>query len=324
MVEGETTTSRTPRHAPSASAPEVTVIIPTRDRAAFLAHALRDVRRQLEVDLEVVVVDDASADADTVAGMTSGDPRIRLVRHSSPRGVAAARNTGIANARGIWLAFLDDDDRWTPSKLRQQLDAAARADAAWVYSGALTLDEDDTVVAEKPPPEEPSIQALLRQANPIPGGCSNVVARAHVVRDVGGFDEELALIADWDLWIRLADTARPARCTELHVGYRLHADNMHIRLADELDAELDHLAAKHATTLPPARSHPDLLIWHARAYKRGGHPWRAARIFARRWRMTHDPVDLRRAVGSLLGERVTGALRPRAASRRESAVARFG
>ena len=299
------------------------MIIPTRNRRRFLEQSVADALSQESVDLEVVVVDDASTDGDALAGPDLADPRVRVVRHDAQCGVAAARNTGISHARGTWLAFLDDDDRWTPLKLRQQLDAAEAIGAPWVYSGALTLDQEDMVRSRTSPPEPGAVRSLLRQANPVPGGCSNVVARAELVRAVGGFDERLALIADWDLWIRLADESQPACCPELHVGYRLHDENMHIRLADQLDTELDHLAAKHATTLPPARAHPDLLVWHARAYARGGHRFRAARVFARRWRLTQDPHDLRRAAGALVGERVSGALRSQSAAD-EQALARFG
>jgi glycosyltransferase involved in cell wall biosynthesis len=92
------------------AAPDVSVVIPTRDRSRLLVLALRSALRQREVDLEVVVVDDGSGDdtPEVVAGLR--DARVHLVRHPGPHGVSAARNSGIAAARGRWIAFLDDDD----------------------------------------------------------------------------------------------------------------------------------------------------------------------------------------------------------------------
>jgi glycosyltransferase involved in cell wall biosynthesis len=87
------------------------------------------------VSVEVVVVDDASADgtAKWVAGQR--DAQLRLVRHTTQRGVSAARNSGIHQACGTWIAFLDEDDAWAPDKLQSRLSAAAAAGRGWVYTG---------------------------------------------------------------------------------------------------------------------------------------------------------------------------------------------
>src|SRR5690349_9916448 len=98
--------------------PEVTVVVPTRDRHARLAATLAGVLRQRDVDLEVVVVDEASSPP---VG-ASADPRVRVLRHDEPQGVARARNAGLSAAQGAWVAFCDDDDLWGPEKLRRQLD----------------------------------------------------------------------------------------------------------------------------------------------------------------------------------------------------------
>ncbi|HWC32537.1 MAG TPA: glycosyltransferase family 2 protein, partial [Actinomycetota bacterium] len=122
--------------------PEVTVVIPTRDRWSLLATAaLPAALVQEDVDLEVVVVDDGSRDEtpERLAELT--DPRLRVIRNLEPLGVAQARNAGIAAARGRWLAFLDDDDLWSPRKLRTQLDAARAAGASFVYAGVINVDE---------------------------------------------------------------------------------------------------------------------------------------------------------------------------------------
>ena len=113
---------------------EVSVIVPTRNRSALLAMTLRSVLRQRDVDLEVIVVDDASTD-DTprvLAALT--DTRVRVIRHAMPSGVAAARNHAAAETQADWLAFIDDDDLWAPEKLLCQLQAAQQLGRDWAYT----------------------------------------------------------------------------------------------------------------------------------------------------------------------------------------------
>jgi glycosyltransferase involved in cell wall biosynthesis len=294
----------------AAAAAAVTIIIPTRDRPGFLQQAVQDALRQAGVELEVLIVDDGSADADAVRGIEALDRRIRVIRHDSRRGVACARNTGIANAGGAWLAFLDDDDRWAPTKLRTQLDAAAQAQASWVYAAALTIDQDDRILFATAPALLSTVDWMWA-ANPVPGGCSNVVVRAELVRAVGGFDEQLAILADWDMWIRLAMNGAPAMCHRILMAYRMHPDNMHLREVDSLDVELDHLARKYRTGHDPRR---DLFVWwalpwQAKAYRRAGRRGPAARLFLRRWWLTRDPRNLVHVLGSLLGEPIIRMVR---------------
>src|SRR3954451_11064877 len=121
---------------------QVTVVIPTRDRWELLSrHALPAALSQEGVDLEVIVIDDGSTDetSQRLAGLR--DSRIRVIRHDAPQGLPSARNSGIAAASGSWVAFLDDDDLWSPQKLRVQLDAARGNDASVAYPGGVMLDE---------------------------------------------------------------------------------------------------------------------------------------------------------------------------------------
>ncbi len=276
----------------------VTIIIPTRNRRGFLEQSVRDALRQVDIELEVVIVDDGSTDVDAVRGIETLDPRVRVVRHDRVRGVAPARNTGVAHASQTWLAFLDDDDRWAPTKLRTQLDAAAAARASWAYGAALTIDQDDRMLFVDRP-RRPSTDDWVGMVNPVPGGCSNVLARADLVRAVGGFDERLALLADWDLWIRLATNAAPAVCDEVLLAYRLHPGNMHVRNVEAGEAELTYLARKYRQADEGVGR--DLLVWpalpwQAKAYRRAGRRLRAARLYLRRWWLTRDFRDMAQAL----------------------------
>jgi glycosyltransferase involved in cell wall biosynthesis len=292
--------------------PEITIVIPTRNRKAFLEQAVHDALRQQDVSLEIVVVDDGSTIDGVLDGIDDLAQSIRVIRHATRRGVAAARNTGIHSARGEWVAFFDDDDRWSPTKLRTQLDTAAKLDATWVYSGALTIDARDRVLLLSPALDPANVVRCLPEYNAIPGGGSNVIARTDLVRAIGGFDERLALIADWDMWIRLVDNAWPAACDDLLVAYRLHPQNMHVSAIDTIDSELSHIVRKYSGAPPGQRVTPDIglvLGYQGDAHRRHGRRSAAARLFLRRWQVTHDVRDLRRALLALLGERLAERLR---------------
>jgi glycosyltransferase involved in cell wall biosynthesis len=228
------------------SAPDVSVVIPTRDRWKMLSRsALPAVWMQEGVSVDVVVVDDGSND-ETQAGLASLDRAdLRVVRHDVSRGVAAARNTGLAYARGEWLAFLDDDDIWSPHKLRTQIDLAVKEGAGFAFSSAVIVDCSRRAIAHTPVPGEDDLVELLLWNNVVPGGCSNLIAKAELVRRLGGFDERLSMLADWDLWLRLALEARGARCDEIHVGYLQHEGNMARRTPNVVFQEAAYLGTKH-------------------------------------------------------------------------------
>jgi glycosyltransferase involved in cell wall biosynthesis len=217
--------------------PDVSVVIPTHDRMGLLALTLRTVFWQDEVELEVIVVDDGSSDRTTETVERLGDRRVRMVRHETPQGVSAARNRGIADAAGRWIAFLDDDDLWAPDKLAQQLRAIRETDRAWAYTGSVNVTMDHRIIGGAPPSAPKSVAEGLHRTNLIPGGGSSVVARADILREVGGFDEGLGILEDWDLWIRLAREGLPAWVRKPLVGYRVHSGNSTQRI-ERLLAEL--------------------------------------------------------------------------------------
>jgi len=230
-------------------APKVSVVIPTRNRWPLLSRAaLRSALTQEEIELEVIVVDDGSTDEtpQRLAAAGVADPRLRVVRHAASRGVAAARNAGIAAARGEWVAFLDDDDFWSPRKLRQQTDVAAAAGAEFVYAGVVSVDELGAAQYEFSLPDPAVLPLRILAASVLPAGCSNVVARTEVVRSIGGFDERLFQLSDWDLWIRLAWSCKAAACTDVLVGYLEHSENMLLSDSRDVTRELAYLDQKHA------------------------------------------------------------------------------
>ncbi len=118
----------------------VSIVIPAYNAAATLAHTLDSALQQTEQSLEVLVVDDASTDttAGIVAQAASRDERVRLLRQTVNRGPAAARNHGLEDARGTWIALLDADDTFAPARL-EALTAAGDQHAADVVADNLLL-----------------------------------------------------------------------------------------------------------------------------------------------------------------------------------------
>lgn len=183
--------------------PAVTVIIPTYDRPQFLQEALESVLAQSFTDLECIVVDDGSSERVEVPR----DPRIRLLRRSSNGGVAAARNSGIAEARGRYVTFLDDDDVLTNNRIELGLRAVDRAPVGLCLLASLHSPRSGTRRRLEGQVQDTIVEALVPN-----------VGQAMIHRDVlQRFDERLRASEDIDWWIRMAQ--RSPVSTEPEVGY---------------------------------------------------------------------------------------------------------
>jgi glycosyltransferase involved in cell wall biosynthesis len=199
--------------------PLVSVIIPTRDRPALVAGAVRSAMRQTYVHQEIVVVDDGSVSPLALPPELAGDPRLHTVRLATPVGVAEARNAGVRASRGPLLAFLDDDDQWRPKKIEHQVQSLARCDksTAAVESGFELWDGRRLVGRYLPQPDRELRTALLEQALLQP---STVLLRKSAFEELGGFDPMLRRAEDWDFWVRFADSYKAAALPEIHVDRR--------------------------------------------------------------------------------------------------------
>ena len=171
--------------------------------------AVETVRAQTFGDWELVIVDDNGAGTDaqrrTEAALrgATDDERVAYVVREVNGGGGAARNTGIEHARGEFVAFLDDDDRWHPTKLALQTACfdASSPDVALVYGAYRTVAANGAVKTFVPAPATYGLSDLLRE-NSI-GTTSLVMCRRAALVDVGGFDEHLRARQDVDLYVRL-------------------------------------------------------------------------------------------------------------------------
>ena len=205
--------------------PLVSVVIPTYNSAQYVTAAVDSVLQQSFTDVEVLVIDDGSTD-DTCAVLSRYKPPVRY--HYQPNsGVSVARNRGIAESTGKYVAFLDADDTWFSAKLERQLDVMAQSPGFGLcYTGFRFVDNAMRPLRDFYPRQfEDALAGLLFEGNIVSSICTVVTERA-LFEQVGGFDPGLSQCADWDMWVRLARKTRFLALNELLVTYRQHAGNM--------------------------------------------------------------------------------------------------
>lgn len=181
----------------------VSVVIPTHNRVGTLIPAIKSALAQNYRDIEVIVVDDASTD-DTARIMQekqATNPNLHVIRHSVNKGAAAARNTGIASARGAYIALLDSDDLWVVDKIERQLAYMKETGCDICTSHAVFRALGARDVSERLLPLKADWQRELVQGLGVNAG-STLLARAEVFEKVGLFDDRLKRLEDWDWFIR--------------------------------------------------------------------------------------------------------------------------
>lgn len=205
--------------------PRVSVIIPTYRHRNFVLDTLESVFAQSFSDYEVIVVDDGSPD-DTASILEpfASSGRIRLVRQAN-QGQAAARNTGLREARGEYVAYLDDDDLWPKDRLARHVALLdGLPDAVLVYGPCLKLHDNRLLPGpDGPHPSGRMRDALLRQYCLTSPGQATI--RMAAVRAIGGFDVTLWGVDDWDLYLRLSDKGEFFFSDEQALFYRVHQGN---------------------------------------------------------------------------------------------------
>jgi glycosyltransferase involved in cell wall biosynthesis len=242
------------------SSPDISVVVPTRNRSALVARLLR----QLAVldpgpTYEVIVVDEASSD-DTPALLErlAVEQGIRVVRHDEPRGLPAARNAGTAAARGRYLAWIDDDDLTSPDRLRRQHEELVAGGRRWSCAARVDIDDDLRVIGHVRSPATPLLPHLLR-SNVLPSAGQGLLVEAALDAEVGGYDESLRSAEDWDYAIRLTAVAEPHLLDEPLVGYRTGTASMSTD-TPRMEEAIATVVAKHAALYREAGVEPD---WRA-------------------------------------------------------------
>ncbi len=209
--------------------PVISVVIPTYNYGRFIGEAMESVLDQTLTPGEIVVVDDGSTD-ETEAVVREFGERVRYVRQEN-RGVSEARNRGVAETTGEWIAFLDADDTWEPTKLETQAARfAADEKIGLVHCGMrefdtvtgstinLRLDGDEGQVAD---------DLLLWERPVVNVSGSAVMVRRKAFVEAGGFDPRMKCGEDWDLCYRISRRYKVGFVAEPLVNYRSHRAAAH-------------------------------------------------------------------------------------------------
>ena len=222
--------------------PTITVVMPCFNAAQTVFHAIASVHAQTFREWELIVVDDGSSDnsASVVRGIA--DPRIRLFSQANA-GSSAARNYGLRQARGQYIAFLDSDDSWEPRFLETMVNALEPIDeAVLAYCGWQNLG----VEGGRGEPFVPPDYDPLDRAEVLLGGCRwpihGVLVRKEAIDRAGGFDETLEASVDYDLWLRVAPQGRLILVPEVLAYYHHHGGTQITK--NRLKVALNHWRAQ--------------------------------------------------------------------------------
>ncbi|MCC6852369.1 MAG: glycosyltransferase [Comamonadaceae bacterium] len=218
----------------------ISVVMPCFDAAAHLAQSIASVRAQTLSEWELVFVDDGSTDGSVALAeaLARDDARIRVVRQPN-RGVCAARNAGLAAARGEYLAFLDADDTWEPDFLAQMLAALeAHPQAGIAYCGWQNLGLPGGRGQPYVPPELEGPDKLAKLFDSCQWPIHACLARLADVRAAGGFDPRFKTSEDMLLWLKLGKSRPLVRVPRVLAYYHFH-DAQTTR--DKAAAAINHL-----------------------------------------------------------------------------------
>jgi glycosyltransferase involved in cell wall biosynthesis len=203
--------------------PKVSVIIPTHNRGEMLRRAIDSVLNQTYKDFELIVISDGCTDNTDEIVASYADPRIKFFSHEKSRGTSAARNTGIRASTGQYVAFLDDDDEWTPKKLELQMPIIENSplEVGLVYTWMDYLFHGKSIAVHAPRLRGNVFENMLdKQAL---GGCPTIIIKHEVLDRVDGFNENLPRGNDADFIRRITKYYHvdyvPKILAKIHVGH---------------------------------------------------------------------------------------------------------
>lgn len=195
------------RPIPFTRAPKVSVIIPTYNRPDRLRTALASLATQTYQDFEIIVVNDAGSDVGSIVAACVDRHRIMTITHDRNRGLAAARNSGLRAAKGTYIAYLDDDDRYLPHHLETLVAYLDRDECRVAYTDAWRVQERQTDAGYVETGRDVPYSYDFKPADLLVSNYFPVLCVMHdraCLDEVGLFDESLFAHEDWDLWIRMA------------------------------------------------------------------------------------------------------------------------
>ncbi|MCH5250909.1 MAG: glycosyltransferase [Lachnospiraceae bacterium] len=244
----------------------VSIIIPTYNRANVIENAIQSILNQTYTEYELLIIDDGSTDnteevVNTLASTSTAGSRIRYIKMTENKGVAAARNEGIRQAQYDYIAFQDSDDYWKPDKLERQMDyfngiasgtaSTTGRETALLYCPYECQKQDGSTIlvpdTNIPLPEKQGIiyEHMLRR-NTIGTPC--VILRKECLDKTGLFNENLRCLEDWEFFLRISKHYEIAFQDEPLVKVNLSTDGVSHNISGYYEARC-HMLALHKDAL---------------------------------------------------------------------------
>jgi len=205
------------------SLPVISIVLPTFNRAKTIGRAINSLLEQTYQDYEIIIVDDASEDETEEIVKGFADEKTRYIRCKQNKGPGAARNLGIQESRGKFIAFQDSDDEWLPEKLEKQIKVffAAEPELGVVYSDMARITKDGSEIYYKSPiiQQDRIIDPVTKYYAVYGIGIQSTLIRKECFEKAGGFNENFLRFEDGELFIRLSKYYRFHHLPEILVKY---------------------------------------------------------------------------------------------------------
>ncbi len=288
--------------------PKVSVVIPAYNAMTYLPETLESVLRQTFTDFEVLIINDGSSDHIVQWASELVDSRIRLISQEN-QGLSGARNTGIAQAQGEYIAFLDADDLWEQTKLEKQVRCLEdNPEVGLVHAWMLLVDEQGKFTGRVMPSyAEGDVWKQLAEKNVI--ACPSVIVRRCCFEKVGVFDQSLHSLEDWEMWIRIA-TSYPFAVIKEPLAYYRQLPNSMSKNCQVMEQSFHTVIERTFRSAPlelqylknRSYGHANLcLAWKAlqsknRDYKLAIHFWQQAILYYPQLRYSGESIRLNFAI----------------------------
>lgn len=244
----------------------VDVIIPTYNGLPYLKQTVDSVLTQTHKNLELYIVDDGSTDKTEAYVKSLRDKRVHYIKKKNG-GQSTARNLGIKQSNSPFVALLDSDDVWYPTKLEKQVELMLNNEnVGLVYGHHYMIDEEDVIHGNLRIWKRGRIFEDLCGGNFIAGSASMVLIRRSVFEDVGLFHEDFLIGEDWEMWLRIAYKYEVDFVPEIVAALRQRSDGMqqnHMKMSNGLVYMLDVMQEEFDLTLAQRRTMAAYCLYHA-------------------------------------------------------------
>lgn len=248
--------------------PRVSVIINCYNSQEYLKEAIDSVLSQNFQDFEIIFWDNKSTDKSAEIAKSYKDERLRYCLASEFTPLGVARNLACSKARGEWLAFIDSDDLWSPSKLEEYFDhldkSLSSKKISLIYSCTKVIDSEGKEIGAYTRSDSGDInQALLREGNFIVQ--SSIMIKKDIFDQVGGVNEELGFCPDYDLLLKVTGKGEAIGVKSFLNCYRVHSNSITMKKEFNNYTELIEYLGKYIKKYPQDRF-TEFIVWKRQSY----------------------------------------------------------